>query len=141
MQPDILTCRVNELASLADLGKHWVEEFLATKTRLDCHEEDLVKFSQDVGELFDWGCRAQSYRRPCSHRPKLTSEFDWRGSSFQVEGDRLRSRLDVLPCPPIGIFDHEVNVKHEVSGWSQRFHEGRPHDEIRYEMAIHDVDV
>ena len=62
-------------------------------------------------------------------------------ASFLVHGNPVRPGLDEDRDELVGILDHQVTVKRQLSGLAQGLHDGRPDGQVGNEVAVHDVDM
>src|SRR5438094_592594 len=122
-----------------DLG----QEFLATESGIDRHDEEHVAEMQHALDERYWARRVKN-------RARFFAEIaDTREHSVQVNGGRrlglheqvVRSSLREGLHVTLGLYDHEVHVERLRGTAAHCFDDGHPEGDVRHESAVHDVDV
>src|SRR4051794_37873732 len=112
-----------------------------SKTWVDRHDQDLVNLGQDLFQCGRRRCRINSDSGAFAESPYSVHRAMQVEVAFPMHEKRIRAGFDELGDESIRVRDHQVCLQWKSRHTPQRSNDRRPHRDVRYKMAVHDVDV
>src|SRR5882762_5890821 len=147
LEPDIPARGVNEFARALDLPQRRVNEALATKARIDAHDEHQIDLIENVLEHLERSGRIEGQPRAAARRLDQAQGPIHVQRSFGMEADHVGAGGDEAVDERIHRPHHQMHVQRRVCalrpcaiGLQRRGHHW-PDGQVRDEVIVHDVEV
>jgi hypothetical protein len=116
-------------------------EFLAPKTGIDAHHQNVMDEVEDFRKRFDRRGGIENYAWLAAVRSNEVKRAVEMYASFLMDRDPVGARFSKFRDEVIGMLDHEMAIKRNLEVFAQTGDHNRADSEVGNEVAVHDVEM
>src|SRR6266702_6096717 len=126
---------------MSDLVQRERQKLLSAEPGINAHHQHMMNHRKDFDERLDRSSRIDHNPREHPMLLNLLQCAMQMPADLLVNADHVRPGLRELGDEGVRVLDHQMAIERELRHRTQGFHHGRTEGDVRYEVAVHYIDV